>query len=95
MGLRLTAYTPERTSDEDAVGVSGFIVVLARLNDTMPAMHAAVPKSARAVAANLRTGMSKVSAGTNDELPHMSAAKMRTSRSGGIFSSRARIPASL
>src|SRR2546429_1181276 len=85
---------PERTNEDDAAGVSGFTVVPARRNDTTPKILVAAPSNAIATAMEFRSGITKVNVGAVRALNHISAAVNRTRASGGIFSSRARIPAS-
>ena len=56
MGLRVYRYTPWMTNEDAKLALTGFTVVLARRNATIPAMLMLWPMHTKTTAQSTRTG---------------------------------------
>src|SRR5688500_147362 len=89
IGLRVTRYTPEITSDDEDSGFIGFTVVLARLKETTPRMATSAPTRPRPPATANRPGRVKPDLGTAQAAAPMSAPVKIPTATGGTLRSRA------
>src|SRR5579872_3578918 len=95
MGLRVTEYTPQFTSEDVDSGFVGFNVVWARRKVITPDIDVANPTTARHMAKILRAGNAKSSAGVARATSHIRTAVTKATAGGEIFNSRARMNHSL
>src|SRR5262249_134496 len=75
MGLRVMRNMPPETSDDVALGLIGFMVVLARTNEPMPAIPKTDPTEAMTTATATRTPNDTSAGATNCEASHISTPK--------------------
>src|SRR5262250_2914386 len=92
MGLRVMRNMPPETSEDVAPGFVGFMVVLARTNETMPASPKTMPTEAITMATATRTPNDTSTGATNGEATHIRTPKSSATAGGGTFNSSQRMP---
>src|SRR3990167_5977807 len=87
MGLRVYRYTPWTTNEDAKLALTGFTVVLARRNATIPAMAMPWPTPTRTTAQSTRARYGICTRPATAGVSHIRSARISVTMGGGTFSS--------